>query len=551
MPSTKQIAEIAKDKGVSVEYAKEIVSDVKTALVPLSKSINIVESGQQREVTITRIGLGILNTDFGAFYQFDFTVSDKWEKYSVLVKADLDAKFNPLFKRKDSVLLRIDSGCETGQLFGDRTCECREQLELAMEDVKNAKEGIIIHIPKQDARGLGLPFKLATLTLQDKLGVDTVVAANMLVTDGNIDTRTYGGIAAILKFFEIQDSIAINLATNNPKKAEIFSENGFKVATFVPIVIEPTELTRRHLVAKQDELGHIKLIRRKEDIQTRNFMQMLDESITRSKSLVCCGLDPDIIKMPKEITDGSSTDKGKAFEFLTTVIDLTAPHVCAYKLQKAFFDVFEDGDKLLAETVRYIKTKYPTIPIILDYKVGDISNTMEAYVHNIFDKIGVDAVVVNPYMGDDVLAPFKNLGDKAAIVLVKTSNPGGDVIQNIPTSDGKPLWQHVLDLVVNRWNTSQNLMPVISTTEAVDFSVVRKIIPANMPIFLAGFGAQGGKLNTIAQLLDSHGRGAVINSSRAILYPYEKEDNNWRSAIEKSIIDMKTVINSQRVSNDN
>jgi 3,4-dihydroxy 2-butanone 4-phosphate synthase/GTP cyclohydrolase II len=168
MPSTKQIADIAKDKGVSLEYANRVVADVKTALAPLSKSVSIVEGGQQKEVTVTRTGMGILNTDFGAFYQFDFTVSDKWEKYSVLVKAELDAKFNPAFKRKDSVLLRIDSGCETGQLFGDRTCECREQLELAMEDVKNAKEGMIIHIPRQDARGLGLPFKLATLTLQDK-----------------------------------------------------------------------------------------------------------------------------------------------------------------------------------------------------------------------------------------------------------------------------------------------------------------------------------------------------------------------------------------------
>ncbi len=551
MPNTKQIAEIAKDKGVSFEYANRVVTEVKTALTPLSKRVNIVEDGQQREITVTRTGLGVLNTDFGAFYQFDFTISDKWEKYSVLVKAELDAKFNPIFKRKDSVLLRIDSGCETGQLFGDRTCECKEQLELAMEDVKNAKEGIIIHIPRQDARGLGLPFKLATLTLQDRLGVDTVVAAHMLATDGNIDTRTYGGIAAILKFFEIQNSVAINLATNNPKKAEIFSENGFKVATFVPIVIEPTELTRRHLVAKQEELGHIKLIRRKEDMQTRNFMEMLKESITRSKSLVCCGLDPDITKIPKEITECSSTDKGKAFEFLTTVVDLTAAHVCAYKLQKAFFDVFEDGDKLLAETVRYIKTKYPTIPIILDYKVGDISNTMDAYMHNIFDKIGVDAVVVNPYMGDDVLAPFKNLHDKAAIVLVKTSNQGGDVVQNIPASDGRPLWQHVLDLVVNRWNTSQNLMPVISTTEDVDFAAIRKAIPANMSIFLAGFGTQGGKIENVGRLLDSHGKGVVINSSRAILYPYEKEDKDWRSAIEKSVIDMKTAINSQRVSNDN
>ena len=526
-----------------------MVKDVKVSLIPLSKRISIMEDGQQKEMTVTREGIGTLNTDFGLFYLFDFTISDKCEKYYVLAKADLDANLNPVFKHQNSVFLRIDSRCETGQLFRDRTCECREQLDMAMERIRDAKEGIIVHIPAQEARGLGLPFKLATLTLQDKLGIDTVEAANMLVTDGKIDARTYEGVAAILKFFEIKDNVTIDLATNNPKKVSALTENGFKIATLVPIAIEPTILTRRHLVAKQEKLGHINLIQIKDDddLKTRSFMKMLDKSITRSNSLICCGLDPDITKMPKEIADMYLTDRYKAFDFLTTVIDLTAPHVCAYKLQKAFFDVFEGGEKLLAETVHYVKEKHPEIPIILDYKVGDILNTMRAYIYSIFDKIRVDAVVVNPYMGDDVLAPFQNLKDKAAIVLVKTSNSGGDIIQNALTADGRPLWQYVLDLVVNRWNVSQNLMPVISTTENVDFASVRKVIPEDMPIFLAGFGAQGGKLDDVAQLLDSHKRGVVINSSRGILYPYSTDDKEWRERIKKSVIEMKTAINSQRV----
>jgi orotidine-5'-phosphate decarboxylase len=550
MPDKKKLSDIADEQKVSQDHISYVIDRAKASLTSLSKDINVEEGGVKKKLIVTRVGFGILNTDYGAFSQFDFIINDEWEKYSVLVKADLDETFNPVFKGEDPVLIRIDSGCETGQLFGDRTCECREQLELAMEDIKNSGEGIIIHIPRQDARGLGLPFKLATLTLQDKLGVDTVTAANMLADNGNIDTRTYAGVAAILKFFGVSPETELNLATNNPAKAAIFPENGFKVAKFVPIVIEPTPLTRKHLLAKQEELGHINLIMRKEDKPVRNFMQMLDASITRSKSLVCCGLDPNITKMPKEITEKTSTERGKALDFLTSVVDMTSQHVCAYKLQKAFFDVFDDGEKLLIETVRYIKTKYPTIPIILDSKIGDISNTMEAYLHSIFDKIGVDAVIVNPYMGDDVIAPFKDFKDKAAIVLVKTSNPGGDVIQDILTSKGIPLWQHVLRLVVERWGSFKNIIPVISTTEELDFAEVRKIVPLNTPIFLAGFGAQGGKLNNLSQILGGRSRGAIVNSSREILYPYETEDPDWRLKIENSVIRMKTYLNSQRGSSD-
>lgn len=130
-----------------------------------------------------------------------------------------------------------------------------------MKTISNYGQGIIVHITSQDGRGLGIPFKLATLTLQTKLEIDTVQAAYAIKIDPPIDGRTYAGVMAIMKFFLIPKNINLGLMTNNPEKSEIFRENGYKAVTLVPIIIPPTQHTRRHLEAKQKHLGHINLIR--------------------------------------------------------------------------------------------------------------------------------------------------------------------------------------------------------------------------------------------------------------------------------------------------
>jgi GTP cyclohydrolase II len=142
-------------------------------------------------------------------------------------------------------------------MFGDLTCECRDQLNRAIELICGIGEGIIVNIPFQDGRGMGLPFKLATLTLQDLLGVNTVESASMLALDSVIDVRTYAGVVGILKFFQIPTSCKIDLATNNPEKLRVFVENGYTIGERHYISVEPTRLTEHHLNAKHDHLGHI------------------------------------------------------------------------------------------------------------------------------------------------------------------------------------------------------------------------------------------------------------------------------------------------------
>ena len=123
-------------------------------------------------------------------------------KYSVLAMGQLTPAFRLSFPGAEDLLLRIDSGCETGQLFGDRTCECHQQLDLCMQKIMRRGHGLIINIPFQDGRGMGLPFKLATLQLQLDLGVHTVDSFAMLDPDGRRDIRNYAGVIAILKFLD-------------------------------------------------------------------------------------------------------------------------------------------------------------------------------------------------------------------------------------------------------------------------------------------------------------------------------------------------------------
>lgn len=275
-----------------------------------------------------------------------------------------------------------------------------------------------------------------------------------------------------------------------------------------------------------------------------NAIAKLFQAMGANHSLACVGLDPDPRKMP-ESADGRN-EWVRVRDFLHEVIAITAQGVCCYKAQKAFFDGLTGGHELLKETIEIVHGEYPLLPVFVDCKIGDIDNTMDAYLDNLFGKLDADGIVVNPYMGDEVIHAISKYPDRAGIVLVKTSNPGSAIVQDALMQDGRPVWEYILDLVVNRWNTSGNLIPVISSTAGLDLARIRALIPDNMPILFAGFGAQGGSPSDLNKLLNSDGMGVFVNSSRGILYPYQPHASDWRSAIQKALAGMNEQLNAQR-----
>jgi len=277
-------------------------------------------------------------------------------------------------------------------------------------------------------------------------------------------------------------------------------------------------------------------------------MNTNERLLIRMKShntLACCGLDPDLKKMPGEILNAQISDEEKVVWFLKEAIDLTAPYVCSYKAQKAFFDLLPGGHIVLQEVIAHVHETHPGVPVIVDCKVGDIDNTMGVYIENLFDKLGADGIVVNPYMGDDVMKPLSSFPDKSIVVLVKTSNLGGAVVQDTVLSNGQELWRYVLDLVLDRWNRNLNMIPVLSSTAKIDLSDVRLRIPEQTPILLAGVGAQGGDLTDLSRLLNTERVGPFVNSSRGILY--SESQKPWRAAIRMAVRELRDALNMERV----
>jgi GTP cyclohydrolase II len=234
-----------------------VLRDAREMLHPCTRTVEVSVGGAPITMTVTRIGMGPLKTNSGNLWEFHFLVDDPWSEYHVLVAAPLSESLDPVLMPEEPLLLRIDSGCVTGQIFSDLTCDCRDQLGVAMDRIQQAKHGIVIAIPRQDGRGMGLAFKLATLYVQQEAKLDTYDAAVVLAGNSGIDVRTYGGAVAILRFFNVSSAHRIRFMTNNPLKLGALAENGYHNVERFPIVIDSTEHTAKHLAAKKEKLGHL------------------------------------------------------------------------------------------------------------------------------------------------------------------------------------------------------------------------------------------------------------------------------------------------------
>lgn len=244
------------------------------------------------------------------------------------------------------------------------------------------------------------------------------------------------------------------------------------------------------------------------------FREKLDKRIAATKSLLCVGLDADIRRIPA--TDAASDMP--QFAFNKRIIDATHEHVIAYKPNMAFYEARgERGIGELVMTMEYLRATYPTIVTICDAKRADIGSTNEGYVTAVFDRMGFDAVTLNPYLGKEALLPFLSRKDRGCIILAKTSNPGSGEFQDLMVG-GEPLWQTVTRRVAEEWDTDGNCGLVVGATYPEELATVRHIV-GDMPILIPGVGTQGGDLAAVlAHGLTNDGTGAIINASRAVIF---------------------------------
>ena len=197
----------------------------------------------QRDSLIEKAAEARLPTDFGEFKVVGFRDKIYGEEYLALVKGEVAGK-------KD-VLVRVHSGCVTGDIFHSRRCDCNAQLAGALQAIEKQGCGVLLYIRHQEGRGIGLLHKLKAYALQDK-GLDTVEANQALGFD--MDLREYGLGAQVLAALGLT---TIRLLTNNPKKLSALEGYGLSVTGRVPIQVAPNPFNARYLETKKKKMGHL------------------------------------------------------------------------------------------------------------------------------------------------------------------------------------------------------------------------------------------------------------------------------------------------------
>ncbi len=266
-----------------------------------------------------------------------------------------------------------------------------------------------------------------------------------------------------------------------------------------------------------------------------NFLDKLLTATRQQNSLLCVGLDPEPKRLPAQLHD---MPVARAITyFCRAIVEATAPYVCAFKPNLAFFEVLgPEGMYVFQEVIQAIPGR---IPVIVDAKRGDLGNTARNYASAVFDVYGCDAVTVNPYLGYDSVAPFLAYHEKGVILLCRTSNPSACDFQDLPVygEDGqvRPLYEVVAQRVQS-WNTGGNCGLVVGATYPQELCTIRSVCP-DMPILIPGVGAQGGDLEaSVAAGVDACGERAIIAVSRAVLYAGEGKEFASAAANEARIL---------------
>jgi len=191
--------------------------------------------------TIALVSRAKLPTRYGGFQIFSFGGPDH-DTHVALVRGRIAGGHD--------VLVRMHSGCLTGDVFGSRRCDCGEQLDAALRKIGRARRGILLYL-SQEGRGIGIANKVAAYHLQDR-GLDTVEANEALGFPA--DARDYRFAASVLRFLGVK---SVQLMTNNPRKITGLQRQGIRVTRRLPLLVRPNPANRGYLRAKREKLAHI------------------------------------------------------------------------------------------------------------------------------------------------------------------------------------------------------------------------------------------------------------------------------------------------------
>jgi len=291
------------------------------------------------------------------------------------------------------------------------------------------------------------------------------------------------------------------------------------------------------------------------------FVKRLVESVRRCANPVLVGLDPRLASLPESLRSGIGAEDHESIAgaytcFCRGVVDVVAPLVGVVKPQAAFFEQLGPaGMRSLCEVIEYASGK--GLLVIVDGKRNDIGSTAMAYAQGYLgpgsaSPWGGDALTVSPYLGGDSLQPFIDAAVErgaGVFVLVKTSNPGGGLFQDL-VCDGRPLYEHVAAFVQQSAQQTADdsgygaVGAVVGATYPEQQTALRQLMP-NTWFLVPGFGAQGAGARDVKEAFAQDGLGAIVNSSRGIIFAHRRPEyqdrfgeSRWQEAVEAATCDM-------------
>jgi len=236
------ICEIMKDDGTMARLP-DLMEFAKKFNLKIITIADLIRYRLKRERLVVREATANLPTRYGFFKIHAYRHVLTGEEQVALTMGE--------WKEDEPVLVRVHSECLTGDVFKSLRCDCRSQLEAAMEAIAQEGKGVLVYIMGHEGRGIGIVNKIKAYHLQD-MGYDTVEANEKIGYPA--DLRDYGIGVQILLDLGVRK---MKLLTNNPRKIVALEGYGLEVVERVPLKIPACEHNQRYLEAKKTKLGHL------------------------------------------------------------------------------------------------------------------------------------------------------------------------------------------------------------------------------------------------------------------------------------------------------
>lgn len=284
----------------------------------------------------------------------------------------------------------------------------------------------------------------------------------------------------------------------------------------------------------------------------------LIEQILRKKNPCIAGIDPEWSKIPECYKSESLSKPETILTWALDIIDAVADIVPAVKPQMAFFEVYgPDGLRVHQSIVQHAHKN--GLIVVDDSKRNDIGNTAAAYAFAHLAKDGpvnADFLTISPFLGTDSIQPFIDTAitdRKGIFILVKTSNPSSVEISEAINSQGERISNWLARYVNTIGKNSvgnygySSIGAVVGATFPDEAKQLRQVMRNNL-FLVPGFGAQGGNANDILPCFNEDGLGAIISSSRGILYhhlnipEYDGSRTMYKQIVRKQAEDMRNTV---------